>query len=117
MKVLICGSREYDNWQFFCAELDRLRERIKYDTIIHGDAPGTDTMAGVYARQRDIPLEVYPADWDQFGKAAGPIRNKQMLDEGKPDLVIAFLSKDSKGTKDMISQSEKSKIKMITYDI
>ena len=59
--------------------------------------------------------EDYPADWDRFGRAAGPIRNKQMLDEGKPTLVIAVhedISK-SKGTKNMVEQAEKRGIDVL----
>jgi hypothetical protein len=59
-------------------------------TIIHGAARGADTLAGLFAKMFGTKVEAYPADWDTHGKAAGPIRNQQMLDEGKPDLVVAF---------------------------
>ena len=51
-----------------------------------------------------VPVEVYPADWTRYGKPAGPIRNRQMLNEGKPDMVIAFHDdlSVSVGTKDMV---------------
>jgi hypothetical protein len=57
----------------------------------------------------------FPADWETYGKAAGPIRNTQMLTEGNPDMVAAFhndISK-SKGTKNMIVQAKKAGIKVI----
>src|SRR5690348_8540698 len=59
-------------------------------TIISGAARGVDTVALDWAVINWCPSEEYPADWDTHGKAAGPIRNKQMLEEGKPDLVVAF---------------------------
>lgn len=115
MRVLVCGSREYDNWGYIQQQLDSLT--VKIDTIIHGAAPGVDSLAGVWARRNNITEEAYPAQWEKHGKAAGPIRNKQMLDEGKPDLVVAFLSEKSKGTRNMIEQSKKAGIPCIVHDI
>ena len=82
-------------------------------TLIHGDAKGADRMSeqvltGYF--RGGFEVERYPANWEKYGKAAGHIRNKQMLDEGKPDLVIAFLAKDSRGTKNMIEQATKAGI-------
>jgi len=69
-------------------------------------------MAGTIATEYGFDVEVYAAEWYRFGKAAGPIRNQQMLDEGKPDLVVAFhnnLSR-SRGTRDMINRAKKALI-------
>lgn len=81
-------------------------------TIIHGAAKGADSIAGRLAeKNKDFEVEAFPADWKQYGKAAGPIRNKQMLDSGL-DLVFAFhndLSK-SKGTKHMVEICRKAGI-------
>jgi hypothetical protein len=55
---------------------------------------------------------VFYADWDKHGRAAGPIRNQQMLDEGKPDLVVAFLLPQGSGTLDMIRRTEKAGIEV-----
>jgi len=77
--------------------------------IVEGGAPGADLMAKKLALKYKLRWEEYKADWKTYGKAAGPIRNKRMLDEGKPHMVMAFhndLSK-SKGTKDMVEQAEK----------
>jgi hypothetical protein len=53
-------------------------------------------------------VAVFPADWETHGRAAGPIRNQAMLDEGKPYLVIAFWDGKSKGTLDMISRATRA---------
>ena len=60
-------------------------------------------------------VESFPAKWDLYGRAAGPIRNQEMLDVGKPSLVVYFHSdlKDSKGTKDMVERATKSGIEVI----
>ena len=85
------------------------------DWLVIGEAPGADTMALRWAKDSGIPVERYPAQWDKYGKSAGPIRNKQMLDEGKPDLVIAFHANisASRGTKNMISQAQAAGIQVI----
>jgi hypothetical protein len=115
MKVLVCGSREYDNWTRVKFELDSLLK--KPTVIIHGAAPGVDTMAGIWARNNDVTEESYPADWETHGKAAGPIRNQKMLDEGKPNYVIAFVTENSKGTRDMIKKAEKAGVPVIIHDV
>lgn len=69
-------------------------------------------MAGQACRELKISFVPFPAHWDIHGRAAGPIRNQQMLDEGLPDMVIAFHDDiaSSKGTKDMISRAEKNSV-------
>ena len=58
--------------------------------IISGMASGADTFAVEWAARFGFPLRAFPAEWDKHGRSAGPIRNQRMLDEGKPDLVVAF---------------------------
>ncbi len=64
-----------------------------------------------------MPVEAYPAEWARYHHAAGPIRNKQMLTEGKPDLVIAFHNdiEKSKGSKNMVALAKKHDIPTIVY--
>lgn len=110
MRVLVCGSRHFnDRTKLFC-DLDDLLFHFPWTgmTIIHGAAKGADTLAGEYARCNNYEVEVYPADWEKHGKAAGHIRNTQMLEEGKPDMVVAFLGPGSRGTANMIAQTVKA---------
>lgn len=119
MRVLVCGSRHFDDWELMSNHLyeayinnSDLTEDGKVDfTIIEGGAKGADFLGRVWAKHKMLPFIEYHADWKQYGPKAGPIRNQQMLDEGKPDLVIAFLFPNSRGTKDMISRAEKAGIK------
>ena len=85
-KVLVCGGRDFSD----CTLLMRTLDQVKPDIIVHGGARGADSMAGGYAKRRAIPCQVFPAEWNKHGKRAGYLRNQQMLDEGKPDLVVAF---------------------------
>lgn len=82
-------------------------------TIIHGGAKGADLIADEWAVVNWCPILEFKADWDKYGKSAGPIRNQQMIDEGKPDFFIAFPTENSVGTWDMIRRCDKAKIKGI----
>lgn len=84
--VLVCGSRIFNNWELLYDTLDA----IEITHIVSGGAPGADTEACRYAKDRSIARSVYPALWSKYGKRAGYIRNVQMLEIGKPDLVVAF---------------------------
>jgi hypothetical protein len=112
MRVLCCGDRNWTSYEIIRRELEKLRP----DTfIIEGCANGVDSISGDVATQLGYIVLEFPADWKKYGRAAGPIRNKQMLDEGKPDLVLAFHTdiENSKGTKNMIEQSMKRKIRVV----
>jgi hypothetical protein len=79
--------------------------------LIHGAARGADALAADWAKQRGIHAIAYPADWAHEGRKAGPIRNQQMLNSGKPHIVIAFPG--GKGTDDMISRSEAAGVPVV----
>lgn len=104
MRVLVCGSRHFKDYALLSSKLSE----ICISELIHGAARGADTLAGRFAEERGIPVKSFPADWATYGKAAGPIRNKQMLDEGQPELVVAFRYSGSRGTQNMIDQAEKA---------
>lgn len=106
MKVLVCGSRHFNNYE----QLSTILDGFKITGIISGKARGADTLALVYGKTLGIPCFEFPADWSLYGRRAGPIRNHQMLKEGKPDLVVAFLAPNSRGTKHMIEISQKAGI-------
>jgi hypothetical protein len=72
------------------AYLDAMHEDVGISCLIQGDARGADRLAKGWAESRGIPHEDYPADWRGHGRAAGPIRNRQMLDEARPEVVVAF---------------------------
>jgi len=92
--VLVCGSR---TWGDAAAIYHRLARLPHEATIVHGAAPGADTIAGNAAHDLGLKVEAYPADWGKYGKRAGFIRNVHMLDSGI-DLVIAFRRDRSPGT-------------------
>ena len=108
MRVLCCGDRNWTDRETVRVRISELPETA---VIVHGAARGADTIAGEVAAELGHTVEVYPAQWNTYGRAAGPIRNNQMLDT-KPDLVIAFhadISK-SKGTAHCIQEAERRSI-------
>ncbi len=102
--VLVCGGRDYGDRDQLFRVLDAAHFANPIVCLIHGAAPGADSLAGEWANHRKVLCMPYPADWSKHGRAAGPIRNQRMLDEGRPHLVIAFPG--GKGTADMIKKAE-----------
>lgn len=113
MKVLICGSRTWDKPAPIRAVLNGLMASFRPLIVIDGGAPGADRIAHDWTGFQADGHECYPADWEQYGKAAGHIRNQQMLDEGDPDVVFAFVDKpleESKGTHNMVSRAREADV-------
>lgn len=111
MRVLICGGRNFDDLPFLDRTLDAIHAKRRISSVIHGGARGADSMAHFWAGASGIAIDVYHANWDRDGKAAGPIRNQRMLNEGKPDLVVAFPG--GPGTADMVRRAEKAGVEVV----
>jgi hypothetical protein len=111
VRVLICGDR---HWRDITAIRNYVRKLPEDTLIIVGDARGADNIAFRVATALGIKAgPPFRADWERYGKSAGPIRNGQMLKIGKPDIVVGFhndISK-SKGTRDMLRQADKKGVK------
>ena len=104
MKVLVCGGRDYTDSEKVYMILANIHANGPITRIIQGGAAGVDLLACEWAEgEPDVTLHTYMADWQQFGVAAGPIRNAQMLNEGKPDFVLAFPG--GRGTADMVAKA------------
>jgi hypothetical protein len=136
-KILVCGGRNYGNMnvhkdtlEFFirksqyqtvfykleCLCLDRKwhtedEYRMPVVEIVSGMATGADNAAVDWATTNWLKVHEFPADWKKHGKGAGPIRNQQMIDEGKPNLVVAFPG--GNGTADMVRRAKKAGIEVI----
>jgi hypothetical protein len=115
MRVIICGSRDWTDHKLIRAFLKTLQKENKELIVIEGEARGADTIAREEAESLGIAVEKYPARWDLYGRAAGPLRNLEMLEKGKPDLIVAFHDDfiHSKGTKDMVTHGMKREIRCI----
>jgi len=102
-RVLVCGGRDFIDSNKLFEVLDEEHARNPFDLVITGGAKGADWLGHYWAIKRGVPYKVFPADWMTYGKAAGPIRNQQMFDEGKPDVVVAFPG--ASGTEDVINRA------------
>lgn len=109
MRVIICGDRNWTDEETIHEYIHTLPPN---SVVIQGTCRGADMIARHLAYTHGHFIMDFPAKWDKHGRAAGPIRNKQMLTEGNPDLVIAFHDNlpESKGTADMIRQAKKAGI-------
>lgn len=121
MKIIICGGRDMDHASAFNLIERRLMDElhfcapnkgsIKITKVINGGCRGADEAAGDWAKSEHIPVEVCRADWKTHGKAAGPIRNREMLEKHRPDYVVALPG--GKGTANMIALAESSGVPVI----
>lgn len=103
MRVLVCGGRDFSDKGRVYNFLDKLNEQTTITQIIEGGATGADYLAKSWAVERGVVVRTFYADWKMYGRAAGPIRNKQMINEGDPTIVVAFPG--GSGTKNMIKQA------------
>lgn len=110
LALLVCGGRDYTDRYTFDLVMDALHRDPGIAEIIQGGARGADAMAAQYARARCIVCTTFHANWDSDGKAAGPLRNQRMLDEGQPDLVLAFPG--GRGTADMVRRARKANVEV-----
>lgn len=112
MRLLVCGSRTLKApFSTVARKLIDINATTPITAIIHGGAMGADQAAGIWAIQHRIEQIVFKPDWTKHGKAAGPIRNQEML-SAKPDMVLAFWDGRSRGTEDMINRARKAGLKV-----
>lgn len=116
MKIVVTGDRNWEDRVTVETAMRLLmpvhdREGI---TIIAGGARGLDTIAAEIAESYGYAVEIHEANWDLYGKAAGPIRNQEMLDKD-PEFVLAFHDQleKSKGTRNCVKEAEKREIPVI----
>jgi hypothetical protein len=110
MRVLVTGSRTWTDAQAISDAFDAL-EGSDHELIV-GDAKGADAIARYEAGKRGWTVRVFVAAWGIHGRAAGPIRNQQMVD-ARPDLALAFIRGASRGTRDCVRCCEDAGIPVI----
>jgi len=117
LTVVVTGDRGsaviFDEWL-----RHEFRSLPKYSIIVHGGCRGVDTYAGKVAKEMGIHVKVYEANWTEYFTAAGPLRNKEILDSEPVDIVFAFHPDItlSKGTAHMMSIAYARGIKVVLFD-
>jgi ABC-type Fe3+-hydroxamate transport system substrate-binding protein len=105
MRVLVCGGRGYSDIERLYEVLDGIHKLTPVTCIIEGGAKGADYLACRWSAWRGLNNHRrFNADWELYGSSAGPRRNLRMIEEGKPDLVVAFPG--GRGTADMVAKAE-----------
>lgn len=111
MKIIIAGGRSFNDYELLERECDRIIGNYDGEIIIvSGTAKGADKLGEHYAFNRGYQVEHHPADWDNYGKAAGYRRNREMAQCS--DALIAFWDSESKGTSHMIDLGDEYKLKV-----
>ena len=88
MKIIIAGGRDFVPTQAHWTLLDDLRKTVQWDEVVSGGARGADRFGELWGRSRGIHVRVFPADWERYGRRAGPLRNIQMAEYA--DGVVLF---------------------------
>lgn len=119
--VLVSGKRDFFEYEKFKTAMDIfLRDIDDEITIVEGGAKGTDALAEIYALENEYDLKVFAADWKKNGRAAGPIRNSEMVSfvagQEKSEGFF-FWDYESKGTRDCLRKAEKHGIKCTVVNI
>jgi hypothetical protein len=99
-RLIVAGSRDFNDYPLLCSKLDYLLQRQPYTIIVSGAARGADSLGERYAREHGLPIDQYPADWVNLGKRAGYVRNEQMAKVA--NACVCFWDGVSPGTKSMI---------------
>lgn len=105
MKVIIAGTRDFKDYGLLKIVVNQYHKIYGITEVVSGTAKGADELGERWAKENNIPIKKFPAEWKKHGRAAGPIRNEQMAEYA--DYLIAFWDGTSKGTKNMIDNMEK----------
>lgn len=108
-RVLVTGSRDWTDREVIHLALNFLFSKHGLDIVlVHGDCPtGADAIANEWATRRGLLVERHPADWPAHGSAAGPVRNKAMVQLGA-DICLAFIKDKSRGASHCLGLAEKA---------
>lgn len=107
--ILVAGGRDFtdiDMAEFAMAAAMRhltTADPSRGFKFIQGGAKGADFLCKCLALKYGYDVDEYPADWNTHGRAAGHIRNQQMLDEGRPN--VAIILPGGRGTDDMFTKA------------
>lgn len=113
MKIAIVGSRSFKDYSALCKFIKETVDVREVSSIISGGAKGADSLGERFAKEHNITLSVFPAEWSKFGIGAGFIRNRLIVDEA--DVVFAFWDGKSSGTRNTIERTKVAGKKLYVY--
>lgn len=119
MTIIVTGGRHIDDFDLVSICIKNSSGESNIDKILVGDCPtGVDNLTIRFAKSNNIPHVVFVADWKTYGKSAGPIRNKEMMQAAsfiEDKIVVAIWDGKSKGTKDAITKARQLKLDVKIY--
>lgn len=110
--VLVCGGRDFAGRGILHLTLDTFAQKYGIKRLVHGDARGADRLAKWWAEASKIPHTPYPAQWARYGRAAGAIRNQQMLDS-EPEIKFVIAFPGGSGTADMVERAVENGVQVV----
>lgn len=114
-RILVCGGRDYRDSKLVFETLYKLEEKLGRFILIQGECHGgADLFARQWTDWRRSPCMSFPAEWHVHERAAGPIRNSEVLKEMKPDLVVAFPG--GRGTADMVKKAKAAGVEVMEVE-
>lgn len=111
---MVCGGRKYRDAKRVFLTLDRLHVDTPLSLLVHGGANGADSIAGAWAAAAGVKCEVCEANWAEYGRKAGPMRNQAMIDIYEPRLVVAFPG--GRGTADMVMRAVMAGVNVLVVE-
>lgn len=111
--IIVTGGRDFTDEDYVNQSLDYVHQRFNITRLIQGGAKGVDTLAQRWAEKNNIEVQTFSADWDTHGKAAGVLRNLDMLTQGNPDYVVSFPG--GNGTAHMVKSAIKARVKVLGF--
>lgn len=114
MKIIVAGSREFNDYDLLKKSIQENFQRYEVEEIVSGTARGADTLGEQFAKEYNISVKKFPANWDLYGKSAGYRRNVEMADYA--DALIAFWDGKSKGTGHMINIAKDKNLRVIVIN-
>ena len=122
-KIIICGGRHFNDYGLLMTRLNDIiaskKVDIKQVEIVSGHCEGADMLGEKCAADLGAKCTVFSAQWKKYGRSAGPIRNKQMIDYIKDcdnPIVLAFVNERTKGTRNTVSLAQKNNIPVFQYE-
>lgn len=118
LRILVCGGRHFNDYDLLENTINGViaENGCENIEIVSGHCVGADRLGELYAKKHNAQVKIFPAEWKKYGKRAGPMRNKQMVDyisDFKNKIVVAFVRANTKGTRNTISLAKRANIRVI----
>ena len=110
VKIIVAGTRDFNDYALLKEKLDKVLAHFGKFEVVSGKARGADSLGERYARENDLPIAEFPAEWDKYGKSAGYRRNAEMADYA--DGCVVFWDGESKGTGHMIDLAKEKELNL-----